>query len=87
MVLDQINLQENGTEESIISDIIETLDSGNTHYWTLSKEENILFVKNVTETDKYQGTSLDEFYDTSSADEFVKTLRLNHVTHELIKMD
>ena len=35
LVLDQINLQENGTEESIISDIIETLDSGNTHYWTL----------------------------------------------------
>mgnify|MGYP000819270223 CR=1 FL=1 len=34
LVLDQINLQENGTEESIISDIIETLDSGNTHYWT-----------------------------------------------------
>ena len=32
LVLDQINLQENGTEESIISDIIETLDSGNTHY-------------------------------------------------------
>lgn len=87
LVLDQINLQENGTEESIISDIIETLDSGNTHYWTLSKEENILFVKNVTETDKYQGASLDEFYDTGSADEFVKSLRLNHVTHELIKMD
>ena len=86
LVLDQINLQENGTEESIISDIIETLDSGNTHYWTLSKEENILFVKNVTETDKYQGTSLDKFYDTGSADEFVKSLRLNHVTHELIPL-
>ncbi len=55
LVLDQINLQENGTEESIISDIIETLDSGNTHYWTLSKEENILFVKNVTETRQISG--------------------------------
>ena len=45
LVLDRIDLQENGTEESIISDIIETLDSGNTHYWTLSKEENILLSK------------------------------------------
>ncbi len=87
LVLDQINLQEDGTEESIISDIIETLDSGNTHYWTLSQEDNILFVKNITETDKYQGTTLDQFYDTGSADEFVKSLRLNRVTHDLIRMD
>lgn len=87
LVLDQINLQEDGTEESIISDIIETLDSGNTHYWTLSRDENILFVKNITETDKYQGTTLDQYYDTSSADEFVKSLVLNRVTHELIRMD
>ncbi len=43
--------------------------------------------KMLQRQDKYQGTSLDKFYDTSSADEFVKSLRLNHVTHELIKMD
>ena len=51
------------------------------------KEENILFVKKCYRDRQISGTSLDKFYDTSSADEFVKSPRLNHVTHELIKMD
>lgn len=87
LVLDQINLQDDRTEETIISDIIDTLDSGNTRYWTLAKEDNILFIKNVTETDKYQGISMDELYDSNSADDFVEGLRLNRVTHEIITMD
>ncbi|MBR1571324.1 MAG: hypothetical protein IJ655_01140 [Lachnospiraceae bacterium] len=87
LVVDQINLQDDRTDESIISDIIDTLDSGNTHYWTLAKSGNMLFVKNVTETNKYQGAIMEDFFDTATADKFVEELNVNRAAHDIIKMN
>ncbi len=87
LVVDQINLLDDRTDESIISDIIDTLDSGNTHYWTLAKGENMLFVKNVTETNKYQGAVMDDFFDTATADKFVDELNVNRAAHDIIRMN
>lgn len=87
LVLDQINLQQDGTEESIISNIIDTLDSGKTHYWTLAREDSLIYVKNVLETEQYRGSELDQFYDTQSAESFIDNLRLNRVTHDIFAMN
>lgn len=87
LVLDQINLQEEGTAEAIITNIIETLDSGNTHYWTLSQDEDILYIKNVLETDRYQGGTIDEFFDSATAEEFLGKLAVNRVTHQIVTMN
>ena len=87
LVVDQINLQDDRTDESIISDIIDTLDSGNTHYWTLAKGEDMLFVKNVTETNKYQGAVMGDFFDTTTADKFVDELNVNRAAHDIIHMN
>lgn len=87
LVVDQINLQPDRADEEIISKIIETLDSGASHYWTLSKDETLIFVKNVTETNRYQGVRTDDFYVTESAAAFIEHLTLYRVKHDVIRMD
>lgn len=87
LVLDQINLQPEGVTEETIADIIETLDSGKSHFWTLSKDEMLLFVKNVTETDRYQGVAADKFYVTESGQAFFDGLQTNRVTHDIVVME
>jgi hypothetical protein len=87
LVLDQINLQPDRTEESIITDIIATLDSGNTHFWTLSRNDELLFVKNVTETSKYQGSSTEDFNLDEAGEAFFAALTLNRVQHTILLLN
>lgn len=87
LVVDQINIQPDRTDEEIISQIIDTLDSGASRFWTLSKNETLLFVKNVIETGLYQGVRTEDFYVSETASTFLDTLTLNRVKHEIILMD
>ncbi len=87
LVVDQINLQPERTDEEIISKIVGTLDSGDSHYWTLSKNETLIFVKNVTETNRYLGIRNDEFYGTDSATAFMEQMTLYRVQHDIILID
>lgn len=87
LVVDQINLQPERTDEEIISGIVGTLDSGDSHYWTLSKNETLIFVKNVTETNRYLGIRNDEFYGTDSAAAFMEQMTLYRVQHDIILID
>lgn len=87
LVLDQINLQPDRTDDEIINDILGSLDKSNKKYWTLSKEQTLVFVKDVTETDRYKGFSTPSLYETKSAKQFLSKLKLNKIIHEIIVMD
>lgn len=87
LVLDQINLQPDRTDEQIIQGILGSLDKSDNKYWTMSKEQTLLFVKDVTETDRYKGFTTPSLYQSDSAAKFLDKLELNKVVHEIIKMD
>lgn len=84
LVLDQINLNREQKDESVIVDIIGTLDNSTNKYWTLSHEETLLFVKDVTETNRYKGFTTSTYYISDSAREFIDLLNVNKVRHKLI---
>jgi len=87
LVLDQINLQPDRSDEEIIQGILGSLDKSDNKYWTMSKEQTLLFVKDVTETDRYKGFTTPSLYQSDSASKFLDKLELNKVVHEVIKMD
>lgn len=87
LVLDQINVQENRTDEEIITKILSSLDTSNRKYWTLSKNQALLFVKDITETNRYKGFTTATYFVSDSATEFLQKLTVNQVVHEIIEMD
>lgn len=87
LVLDQINLQPERSDEEIVTNILSSLDTSNSKYWTLSKEQTLLFVKDVLETNRYKGFTTPTLYASNSAEQFVKGLALNRVKHEIIDMN
>lgn len=86
LVLDQINLKDNRNDEEIINDILSTLDSSTNKYWTFSKDKDMLFVKDVIETNRYKGLTAISYYDSESAKEFMEDLELNKVMHASIEV-
>lgn len=86
LVINQIRLKENRSDEKIITSIIRTLDSSSNKYWTFSKGSDILFVKNVLETNRYKGISASSYYTSKSARKFVRSLNAN-VSHALITVE
>ena len=87
LVLDQINLEKDRSDDEIISNILSTLNSSTSRYWTFSKGESILFVKDVLETDKYKSFSADNYYNSESAKEFVNKLAFGRIIHETIEVN
>ena len=87
LVLDQIYIKENRDDASIIEEILGTLDASTNKYWTFSKNEAMLFVKDVTETNKYKGFTTKTYYISDSAQKFLDELMLNHVTHRQISIE
>lgn len=87
LVLDQINLQPDRTDEDIIRDILGSLDTSNRKYWTLSKNQSLLFVKDITETNRYKGFTNATYYVSESAARFMENLEVNRVRHEIIEID
>ncbi len=87
LVLDQINLKQNRDDEQIISEILATLDASSNKYWTFSKNESMLFVKDVLETNKYKGITTASFYASESSAEFLESLQENRVKHGTIQVE
>lgn len=87
LVLDQINLKENREDEEIISDILETMDASSNKYWVFSRDQTMLFVKDVTETNRYKGFSATSYWGTEDAQAFLDTLEPTVVKHQLIVLD
>lgn len=87
LVLDQINLKDNRNDEQIIKEILETMDASSNHYWTFSKDQSMLFVKDITETNKYKGVTASTYYMSDSAKEFIDGLIQNKVAHKTININ
>jgi hypothetical protein len=87
LVLDQINLKENRTDEEIINNILSTLDASSNKYWAFSRDQTMLFVKDVAETNKYKGFTAATFYGTPSASEFIESLKTGDVSHAFININ
>lgn len=87
LVLDQINLKNNRDDEQIINDILGTMNSSSNKYWTFSKNQSILFVKDVLETNRYKGVTTATYYESESATKFLNNLQNNRVTHDFIEID
>lgn len=87
LVLDQINLEQNHGDEEKIIEIIKTIDSSPNNYWTFSRGESMLFVKDVLETNRYHGFTTATYYISESGRNFLDSIRLNRVTHSKIDLD
>ena len=87
LVLDQINLKENRDDEEIISDILETMDASSSKYWVFSRDQTMLFVKDVTETNRYKGFSAASYWGTADAQAFLDSLEEGRVKHDFIQVD
>lgn len=88
LVMEQIALRDpDATDDEIIQQILGTLDASSGKYWTLSKDDYLVFVKDVLETQRYKGFTTSTYLVEQSADNFLNTLRKNWVTHSMIKMN
>lgn len=73
--------------DKFVEDTIEMLDSTSQRYWTLDNSQYFLFVKSINDTDIYKTFSTDTFYNTQSAQSFLKILKKGSVTHSIIRLD
>ena len=87
LVLDQINLKSNRDDEQIINDILKTMNSSSNKYWTFSKNQSMLFVKDVLETNRYKGVTTATYYESESAAAFLNNLQTDKVTHDYIDIN
>lgn len=87
LVLDQINLNSKRSDAEIIKDIIGTLDSSSSRYWTFSKGEQLLFVKDVLETNKYRSLTVDSYYGNPGAVKFINSLQKGKVSHSQVTVN
>ena len=85
LVLDQININQDRDVEDII-DILETMDGSSNKYWTFSREQSMLFIKDVLETNRYQGFTTATYYISDSARDFLDSLQVNRVIHRNIEV-
>ena len=87
LVLDQINLQSDRSDEEIIGDILGTLDTNGGHYWTFSRGSTMLFVKDASETSRYRSLVAESYFDSSSGQVFLNELSKDKVVHDVITIE
>lgn len=87
LVLDQINLQPDRSDEEIINNILSTLDSNSGHYWTFSRDKTMLFVKDANETSRYRSLMADTYFESGSGRDFLSELSEDTVTHDVITIE
>lgn len=87
LVLDQINLQKDRTDEEMIDDILNSLVASDKRYWTLTKDQDILYVKDVSETNRYKGFTSDSYYLSTGGKAFVDSLETDRIIHDTIEID
>lgn len=87
IVLNEINLNEDRSTDEIISDILGTLHNSASSYWAFSRGQTMLYVKDVTETNRYKGVSANTYFDSTEAEEFLDSLTEDQVVHQRILLE
>lgn len=84
IVLNEINLNSDRSTDEIINDILGTLHNSSGSYWAFSRGQTMLYVKDVTETNRYKGVSANTYFDSTEAEGFLDDLAEGQVTHQRI---
>lgn len=87
LAVDQINLEQGRADEDIIDKVLGSISGSASQYWTLSKKNSLIFVKDVTDSSRYRGFSTKTYYATDSAAAFVAGLSEGRVDHAIIQID
>lgn len=87
LVLDQINLVGGRSDEGMVRDILSSIDGSNSQYWTLSKNNALVYVKDGADTARYKGLSSESYYAADTARTFVEGLQRDRVVHGVIELD
>ncbi len=88
LVLDQINLNQDRSDQEIIDNILGTLDASGSRYWTFSRQDSLIFVRDVLETNRYKGFTTATYFHSESAKEFLSRLSgCTRVIHDTIRIE
>lgn len=86
LVVSQINLKENRDDQEMISRILGTLDQSSGRYWILSKDQQMLFVKDTLETNRYKQLTAGSYYGDGDAGDFFEGLDSGQAAHARIML-
>lgn len=87
LAVDQINLEQGRSDDDIIGKVLGSISGSTSQYWTLSKKNSLIFVKDVTDSSRYRGFSTKTYYSTDSAASFVAGLTKDRIDHAIIQID
>ncbi len=87
LVYKQIELEKDRSDDEIINNILGTLNSSSSRYWTFAKGESILFIKDVFETDRYKSVTAKSYFVSDSAQKFLVSLKRGRLHHDMIEMN
>ena len=87
LAVDQINREADRTDEDIVENVLGSISGSSSQYWTLSKKNSLIFVKDVTDSSRYRGFSSKTYYRTHSAEAFIAGLSRGRVDHAIIDID
>lgn len=87
LAVDQINLEKDRSDHDIVDKVLGSVTGSSSQYWTLSKKNRLIFVKDVTDSTRYRGFSTKTYYDTDSASSFISGLSKDRVDHAVIQID
>lgn len=87
LVLDQINLKQNRNDQEIIDEILGTLEASPNRYWTFARQDSLIFVRDVLETNRYKGFTTATYFQSESAQIFLERLNVSRVLHDTIYIE
>ena len=87
LAVDQIDREDDRTDEEIVDKVLGSISGSSSQYWTLSKKNSLVFVKDVTDSSRYRGFSSKTYYRTQSASDFISGLASGRVDHAIIEID
>lgn len=87
LAVDQINLEAHRSDQDIVNEVLASISGSSSQFWTLSKKNSLVFVKDVTDSTRYRGFSSKTYYRTDSAASFIQGLTEGRVSHATIQID
>lgn len=87
LVVGQIDLHNEADDDSIINNILGVIDSSSGQYWTFSRDDAMLYVRDASETSKYKGMPASTYLGEGEAEEFYEGLSTDKTTHDYVTVD
>ena len=75
------------TDAKRFEDIIKSVSGSSIQYWTLSRGDELVFVKDIPETNRYRGITASTYFNTDNARSFIENLEADNVSHAVVCID